>query len=130
VVAPPVRSGQAVAGVLPGLAGAVGLGAAVVGAAVGATVGEAVRVAVGAAVVGATVAALALGLVRGRTTRSGPQALTTTIPMARNSAPYRRRRPINDSIVTHPECSVEFADKLTSPSYEERTKRASTSVLR
>ena len=52
-VAPPVRSGQALAGVLPGLAGTVGLGAAVVGAAVvGAAV--AVRLAVGAAVVGAT----------------------------------------------------------------------------
>src|SRR5712692_727926 len=72
--APPLWSGQALAGVLPGLAGAVGLGAAVVGAAVvGAAV--AVRVGVGAAVVGATVARpLALGLERGRTTRSGPQA--------------------------------------------------------
>jgi hypothetical protein len=54
VAVPPVRSGQAVAGVLPGLAGAVGLGGAVVGAAVlGAAV--AVRVALGGAVVGATV---------------------------------------------------------------------------
>src|SRR6266511_2671052 len=92
VDAPPVRSGQAVAGVLPGLAGAVGLGAAVVGAAVGATVGEAVRAAVGAAVVGAAVRTLALGLVRGRTSRSGPQALTMTTAMATKSAPNRRRR--------------------------------------
>jgi hypothetical protein len=55
--APPVRSGQAVAGVLPGLAALVGVGAAVVGAAVvGAAVGDAVRVVeVGAAVVGAAV---------------------------------------------------------------------------
>jgi hypothetical protein len=84
---PPLWSGQALAGVLPGLAGAVGLGAAVVGAAVvGAAV--AVRVGVGAAVVGATVArALALGLERGRTTRSGPQALTTTTAMAIRRAP-------------------------------------------
>jgi hypothetical protein len=119
-----------VAGVLPGLAGAVGLGAAVVGAAVGATVGEAVRATVGAAVVGATVAVLALGLVRGRTTRSGPQALTTTTAMATKSAPNRRRRPINASIVTHSQCSVEFADKRESRSYAERTKRASTRVLR
>jgi hypothetical protein len=115
--------------VLPGLAGAVGLGAAVVGAAV---VGAAaVRVGVGAAVVGATVARpLALGLERGRTTRSGPQALTTTTAMAIRRAPQRRRRPINASIVTYPRCSVEFADKRASPSYAERTKRASTRVLR
>src|SRR5688572_29348082 len=65
-VAPPVRSGQAVAGVLPGLAVPVGLGATVaVGAAVvGAAV--AVRVGLGAVVVpvvGATVVvALTLGL--------------------------------------------------------------------
>src|SRR5438093_761377 len=83
--APPVRSGQALAGVLPGLAAAVGVGAvgaAVVGAAV------AVRVGVGAAVVGATVTRpLALGLDRGRTTRSGPQALTATTAMAMRRAP-------------------------------------------
>jgi hypothetical protein len=130
VVAPPVRSGQAVAGVLPGLAVLVEVGAAVVGAAVGATVGDAVRGAVGAAVVGATVTVLALGLVRGRTTRSGPQAPTTTTEVATKSALYRRRRPLNASIVTHRQCTVEFADKLTSPSYGERTKRASTRVLR
>src|SRR5881628_2830347 len=65
--APPVSSGQALAGVLPGLGAGV-VGAAVVGAAV------ALRVGVGAAVVGATVTrTLALGLDRGRTTRSGPQ---------------------------------------------------------
>src|SRR5881628_1729723 len=74
--AQPVRSGQALAGVLPGLAAAVGVGAGVVGAAV------AVRVGVGAAVVGAAVTRpLALGLDRGRTTRSGPQALTATTAM-------------------------------------------------
>ena len=129
-VAPPVRSGQAVAGVLPGLAAVVGLGAAVVGAAVGATVGDAVRVAVGAAIVGAAVRVLALGLVRGRTTRSALQALTTSAEVITKSALYRRRRPLNASIVTHPRCSVEFADKLASPSYGERTKRASTRVLR
>ena len=129
-VAPPVRSGQAVAGVLPGLAAEVGLGAAVVGAAVGATVGDAVRVAVGAAVVGATVTVLGLGLVRGRTTRSGLQALTTTTEKVTRSAPMRKRRPLKASIVTHRRCCVEFADKLTSPSYGERTKRASTKVLR
>jgi len=85
--APPLWSGQALAGVLPGLAEAVGLGAAVVGAAVvGAAV--AVRVGVGEAVVGAAVARpLALGLDRGRTTRSGPQALTTTTAMAIRRAP-------------------------------------------
>ena len=74
---------------LPGLAAAVGLGGAVVGAAVvGAVV--AVRVALGAAVVGATVGwtvTEALGLDRGRTTRSGPQALTTTTAMANRRAP-------------------------------------------
>jgi hypothetical protein len=96
--APPVCSGQAVAGVLPGLAVPVGLGAAVaLGAAeVGAAV--AVRLAVAAVVgddVGATVAeALGVALVRGRTTRSGPQALTTTTLIATKRAPYRRRRPI------------------------------------
>jgi hypothetical protein len=89
--APPVCSGQAVAGVLPGLAVPVGLGAAVaLGAAdVGAAV--AVRVALAAVVgddVGATVAeALGVGLVRGRTTRSGPQALTTTTLIATKRAP-------------------------------------------
>ena len=129
-VAPPVRSGQAVAGVLPGLAAEVGLGAAVVGAAVGATVGDAVRVAVGAAVVGAVVTTLGLGLVRGRTTRSGLQALSATTEAVTQSAPKRRRRPRKASIVTHRRCSVEFADKLASPSYGERTKRASTRVLR
>jgi hypothetical protein len=129
-VAPPVRSGQAVAGVLPGLAAEVGLGAAVVGAAVGATVGDAVRVAVGAAAVGAAVRALALGVLRGRTTRSALQALTTSDEVTTKSALYRRTRPLNASIVTHLRCSVEFADKLTSPSYGERTKRASTRVLR
>ncbi|HKY51536.1 MAG TPA: hypothetical protein VJP45_09795, partial [Candidatus Limnocylindria bacterium] len=81
-----------------------GLGPAVVGAGVvGAAV--AVRVAVGAAVVGAAVgwlvAALGLGLVRGSTTRSGPQAATTTTIMDTKSAPKSRRRPINDPIVTH-----------------------------
>src|SRR5688500_18514097 len=111
---PPVRSGQAVAGVLPGLAvpvgpgAAVGDGRAVVGAAV------AVRVAVAAAVaaevdVGATVGApLTLGLGRGRTTRSGPQAATTTTAMAIGRAPLRRRRPNNAQIVTYPRRSVEF----------------------
>jgi len=85
--APPLWSGQALAGVLPGLAAAVGVGAGVVGAAVvGAAV--AVRVGVGAAVVGATVASpLALGLDRGRTTRSGPQALTATTATAIRRAP-------------------------------------------
>ena len=85
--APPVSSGQALAGVLPGLAAAVGVGAGVVGAAV---VGAAVelRVGVGAAVVGATVTRpLALALDRGRTTRSGPQALTATTAMAMRRAP-------------------------------------------
>jgi hypothetical protein len=48
---PPVWSGQAVAGVLPGLAAALGLEVKVGGGVVGAAV--AVRVAVGAAVVGA-----------------------------------------------------------------------------
>jgi hypothetical protein len=73
--------------VLPGLAGAVGLGAAAVGAAVvGAAVGG--PFAVGAAVVGAAVGwVLGLGLERGRTTRSGPQALTTTTAMATKRAP-------------------------------------------
>src|SRR5437867_5048615 len=83
--APPVSSGQALAGVLPGLAAAVGagvVGAAVVGAAVE------LRVGVGAAVVGATVTRpLALALDRGRTTRSGPQALTATTAMAMRRAP-------------------------------------------
>ena len=72
---------------LPGLAGALGLGAVVVGAG---DVGEAlaVRLAVGAAVVGATLVwPLALGLDRGKTTRSGPQApnatTATDIKMAR-----------------------------------------------
>src|SRR5881296_1680857 len=70
--APPVSSGQALAGVLPGLAAAVGVGAGVVGA----------------AVVGATVTRpLALALDRGRTTRSGPQALTATTAMAMRRAP-------------------------------------------
>src|SRR5258706_7352168 len=123
-VAPPVRSGQAVAGVLPGLAAPVGLGAAVVGAAVGPTVGDALRVAVGAAVVGAAVRALALGLVRGRTTRSGLQAPTTMTDVTSKSAPYRGRWRLRRSIVTYPRCSVEFADKLASPSYADRTKQA------
>lgn len=123
-VAPPVRSGQAVAGVLPGLAAEVGLGAAAVGAAVGETVGDAVLVAVGAAVGGAAVTMLALGLVRGRTTRSGLQALTTSAAVTIKSALHGRRRPLKASIVTHGECSVEFADKLASPSYADRTKRA------
>ena len=101
-VAPPVRSGQAVAGVLPGLAAEVGLGAAVVDAAVGAIVGDAVRVAVGAAVVGATVSVLALGLVRGRTTRSGLQAPTTTTQVATKSAVMGWGRPLKASIVTYP----------------------------
>src|SRR5712691_7221539 len=69
---PPVWSGQALAGVLPGLTAAVGVGGAVVGATVvGATLE--VRVAVGEGVAGAPVAWLGLGLDRGRTTRSGPQ---------------------------------------------------------
>jgi hypothetical protein len=106
VVAPPVRSGQAVAGVLPGASVPVGLGAAVVGVEVAGTA-VAVRVAVGPgavvveAAVGWLVAAVGLGLFRGRTTRSGPQAATTTTTMDTKSAPYRRRRPINASIVTH-----------------------------
>ena len=85
--APPVRSGHAVAGVLPGLAVLVGLGAAVVGAGVvGAAL--AVRVAVGAAVVAVVVGTtLGLGLERGRTTRSGPQAATTTTAMETRRAP-------------------------------------------
>jgi hypothetical protein len=127
---PPVRSGQALAGVLPGLAGALGLGAAVVGAGV---VGAALAVRLAGAVedAGAPVGTgLRLGLLRGRTTRSGPQALTTTTDMATRSAPYRRRRPINASIVMDTRCSVEFADKLASPSYAERTNQASTTVLR
>src|SRR5688572_13755393 len=90
---PPVRSGQAVAGVLPGgtVVGTgpvprLGVGSGVVGAAV------AVRAAVGAAVVGATVgwlvaAAVGLGLDRGSTTRSGPQAATTTTTMDPRRAP-------------------------------------------
>ena len=127
--APPVRSGHAVAGVLPGLAAPVGLGAAVAGAVV---VGAAVAVRVGvAAVVGAEVGwPLTLGLGRGRTTRSGPQALSATTVVASRKAPRSRERAVNASIVTHPRCSVEFADKLASPSYAERTKRASTTVLR
>ena len=85
-VAPPVRSGQALAGVLPGLSAAVGVGGAVVGAAVvGATL--AVPLAVGVLVAGARLGWLALGLDRGRTTRSGPQALTTTTAMATRRAP-------------------------------------------
>src|SRR6266850_3880277 len=81
-VAPPVRSGQAVAGVLPGLAAVVGLGGAVVGAAVvGAALPVRVALGVGAAVA-AVVRGLALGLLRGRTTRSGLQALTTTTATA------------------------------------------------
>jgi hypothetical protein len=116
---PPVRSGQAVAGVLPGLAAPVGLGPPVaVGTGVSGT-GVTVRVAVGAVVVpvvGATVAvALTLGLCRGRTTRSGPQAPTTTTARAIRSAPYRRRRPFNVLIVTYPRCSVEFTYKLAIP---------------
>jgi len=51
-IEPPVWSGQAVAGVLPALAAAVGLEAGVGDGVVGAAV--AVRVAVGAPVVGAT----------------------------------------------------------------------------
>jgi len=63
----------------------VGLGAAVVGAGVvGAEL--AVRVAVGGAAVSATVGT-ALGLDRGRTTRSGPQAATTTRAMETTRAP-------------------------------------------
>jgi hypothetical protein len=87
VADPPVRSGQAVAGVPPGLAALLGVGAAVVGAAVvGAAV--AVRVAVGVADGGAVVErTLALGLDRGRTTRSGPQALTITTAMEMRRAP-------------------------------------------
>ena len=130
-VAPPVRSGQAVAGVLPGLAAEVGLGR-VVGTGVSGT-GVTVLVGVGAVVVpvvGATVTVLGLGLVRGRTTRSGLQALSATTEVVTKSAPRRRRRPRKASIVTHRQCSVEFADKLASPSYGERTKRASTGVLR
>src|SRR5258705_881242 len=122
-VAPPVRSGQAVAGVLPGLAAPVGLGAAVVGAAVGPTLGDVVR-AVGSAVLGAAVRTLALGLVRGRTTRSALQAPPTMTDVTSKSAPCRRRWPLRPSIVTYPRCSVEFADKLASPSYADRTKRA------
>src|SRR5687767_6073223 len=133
---PPVRSGHAVAGVLPGLAAPVGLGAAVAGAAV---VGAALAVRVGvAAIVGAVVVVavaavgtpLGLGLGRGRTTRSGPQALSATTVMAMRRAPRRREWVFNPSIVTYPRCSVEFAYKPTSPSYAERTKRASTTVLR
>jgi hypothetical protein len=130
---PPVRSGQAVAGVLPGLAAPVGLGAAV---AVAAVVGAAVAVRVGvAAVVGPVVGVavgtpLGLGLGRGRTTRSGPQALSATTVMASSRAPRRRGWAFNPSIVTYLRCSVEFTYKPTSPSYAERTKRASTTVLR
>ena len=102
LVAPPVRSGQAVAGVLPGLAAEVGLGAAVVGGVVGAPVGEVVRAGVGATVVGATVRVLALGLVRGRTTRSGLQAPTTTTQVATKSAVMGWGRPLKASIVTYP----------------------------
>jgi hypothetical protein len=86
VAMPPVRSGQALAGVLPGLLVPVGVGAAVVGAGVvGAAV--ALRVALGEAVGTAVAWALLLGLGRGRTTRSGPQALTTTTAMATRRAP-------------------------------------------
>src|SRR5688500_184654 len=72
---PPVRSGQAVAGVLPGLAAPVGLGAAVGDgrAVVGAAV--AVRVAVAAAVAvecGATVCApMSIGNGHARASQSG-----------------------------------------------------------
>ncbi|HEV8671074.1 MAG TPA: hypothetical protein VGS01_10110 [Candidatus Limnocylindria bacterium] len=85
VAVPPVRSGHAVAGVLPGLAVLVGLGAAVVGAGVvGAAL--AVRVAVGGAVVAVAVGTT-LGLDRGKTTRSGPQAATATTAMETRRAP-------------------------------------------
>ena len=87
--APPVRSGQALAGVLPGLAAAVGVGGAGVGEAVvgAAVVGVMLADRVGVGVAGAEAGWLALGLDRGRTTRSGPQALTTTTPIARKRAP-------------------------------------------
>ena len=47
----------------------------------------AVPLAVGVLVAGARLGWLALGLDRGRTTRSGPQALTTTTAMATRRAP-------------------------------------------
>jgi len=97
---PPVRSGQAVGGVLPGLAAPVGLDAAVADG--GTVVGGAVAVPVAVVAVevevevGATVGApLTLGLGRGRTTRSGPQAATTTSAMAIKRAQLIRRRPNN-----------------------------------
>jgi hypothetical protein len=137
-VEPPVRSGQAVAGLLPGLAvlGGTGpvliVGTGVVGVAVAVRVGVAAVVgAVVGALVGAAVAApLTLGLGRGRTTRSGPQALTATTLTATRRALRSREWVFKASIVTHPRCSVEFANKRSSSSYAERTERASTSVLR
>jgi hypothetical protein len=116
--------------VLPGGGGAVGLGPVLMlgTGVVGATV--AVRVAVGAAVVGWLAAAVGLGLVRGRTTRSGPQALSATNVMAIRRTLRGRERGFNASIVRYPRWSVEFAYKPASPSYAERTRRASTTVLR
>src|SRR5688500_14204350 len=131
---PPVRSGQAVAGVLPGLAAPVGLGATVGDGRAGVGAAVAVRVAVAAAVaveVGARVGApLTLGLGRGRTTRSGPQAATTTTAMAIRRAPLRRRRPNNaaNRDVSTPLCRVRIqtAEPFVRRAYETGVNNGST----
>ncbi len=79
-VPPPVSVGQAAAGLLPGLAAALGLGLGVAGGVVGARVGVALAVGVGLAVAG-----VALGA--GRTTWPGEQAPTTTRATAISRAP-------------------------------------------
>jgi hypothetical protein len=85
---PPVERGQAAAGDEPGarvgtaVADALGRALAV-GEAEGAVVGESDREADAAGV----------GVDDERVSGCGPHALTTTMPSARASAPYRMRRP-------------------------------------
>ncbi len=125
MVEPPVRVGQAVGGVLPGLVVGAGVGVAVGGALVGA--GAAVRVgvgvAVGAALVGATVG---VGEIR---TVSGVQATAITEVSAKSATRRRVRRTIC-STLSQRGSAVEFADKQPRKSYECRTKRVSGRHLR
>jgi len=87
---PPVVRGQAAAGDDPGLALGT-LVAEVLGRTVAVALGEAEGAVVGVADREADAARVAVG--DEATSGCGPHALTTTMPIARASAPYRIKRP-------------------------------------
>ena len=87
---PPVVRGQAAAGDDPGLALGL-LVAEMLGRTVAVALGEAEGAVVGVADREAGTVGVALG--DEATSGCGPHALTTTMPIARASAPYRIKRP-------------------------------------